>query len=100
VGRRRALRAARGRRDHVPIAAAALERQPRRRTSDRPVLRDATELLSAARFTLARMAPTVEAVSPPDQQAKSDIASDSEVWRRLLLGTDPKGYAACCAALR
>ena len=35
------------------------------------------------------MAPTVEAVSPPDQQAKSDIASDSEVWRRLLLGTDP-----------
>ena len=45
---RRALRPARGRRDHVLIAAAALERQPRRRRGDRPVLRDAAELLSAA----------------------------------------------------
>jgi adenylate cyclase len=28
-------------------------------------------------------------VSPSDQQAKSDLAPESEVWRRLLLGTDP-----------
>ena len=28
-------------------------------------------------------------VSLPDEKAKSDLAPESEVWRRLLLGTDP-----------
>ena len=85
----RALRAARGRRDHVPIAAPALERQPRRGARHGPVLRDATELLSAARFTPARVGAyrcRGEPTGPADQ---GDVAPESEVWRRLLLGTDP-----------
>ena len=48
VGRRRALRPARGRRDHVPVAAPALERQPRRQAGQRALLPDAAELLSGA----------------------------------------------------
>ncbi len=42
----RALRPARGRCDHVPVATAALERQPRRWTGHRALLPDTAELLS------------------------------------------------------
>ena len=46
VGRRRALRPARGRCDHVPIPAAALEHEPGRCAGHGPVLPDPTEFLS------------------------------------------------------
>ena len=46
---RRALRAARGRRDHLPVAPAALEHEPQRRAGHGALLRHAAQLLSVRR---------------------------------------------------
>ena len=49
VGRRRALRPARGRRHHLPVAPAALEHEPRRHADDRHLLPHPAELLRGRR---------------------------------------------------